>query len=443
MRRFADVFLTSRCFLALGVLVVQFLMGYVWPVALVPAQLAVATLLGLVLADGVVLFRVAEPMKGHREVPERLSNGDVNPIALELTNAYPFNVRVQVIDEAPVQLQLRKLGWAVRISAGATQRIRYTVRPTTRGVYAFGHMQALVRSPLGLVERRLRLGEPTDVPVYPAYLQMRQYELLAISNRLTEAGVKRIRRLGHTMEFDHIRDYVVGDDVRTVNWKATARRGGLMVNQYVDERAQPVYCLIDMGRMMELPFDGLTLLDHSINASLVLSNVALMKQDRAGLVAFSHTIARTVPASRRPRHMVTIQEALYNLKTDFKETDMTQVAVHVRRHLRQRSLLVLFTNFETRTSMRRQLPGLRALAAHHVLVVVFFENTELHALQHERPKTTEGVFVKAVGEQFTWEKRAIVAELQQHGIQAVLTAPSDLTANTINHYLQLKARGLV
>ncbi|MGI9175716.1 MAG: DUF58 domain-containing protein, partial [Rhodothermales bacterium] len=298
-------------------------------------------------------------------------------------------------------------------------------------------------TPLGLASRRFRFDEGREVPVYPSYLQMRKYEFLAGTNRLDEVGVKKLRRLGHTMEFDAIREYVRGDDPRTVNWKATARRGSIMVNQYRDERAQPVYALLDTGRVMQMPFEGMTLLDYSINAALVLLNTALFKGDRAGLVTFSHEIGVTLPAGRRGGQIGRILETLYALDTDFLETDYARLHAHLRRSLSRRSLLLVFTNFETRASMRRQLPFLRALARQHVVVAVFFENTLLRELLDDAPKDTEGIYVKATAEQFALEKREIVKELSRHGIQSILTSPENLSLETINKYLELKVRGVV
>jgi uncharacterized protein (DUF58 family) len=125
------------------------------------------------------------------------------------------------------------------------------------------------------------------VPVYPSFLKLRQYELMAVSNRLTDIGIKKMRRIGHSMEFDQVKNYVAGDDYRTVNWKATARKGDLMVNSFTDEKAQHIYCVIDKSRAMKMPFEGLSLLDYAINASLILSSVALVKQDKAGLITIA------------------------------------------------------------------------------------------------------------------------------------------------------------
>lgn len=439
-----SVFLRSRFFVAGAGVVVLFVLSHFTPVVLPLARTIFVTLVVLTVLDGVLLYRVRTGIQACRETPNRLSNGDVNPLQLSVASRYSFPVRVTVLDELPAQLQIRDASHRITLPPGAERTLRYTVRPTQRGAYEFGAVNVFVRSPLGLVERRFRCAdEAVTVPVYPSFLQMRRYELLALSDRLTEVGIKKVRRVGHTMEFDHIREYVQGDDPRSINWKATARRGGLMVNEYRDERAQPVYAVIDMSRVMKMPFAGMTLLDYSINASLVLSNIALQKQDRAGLVTFAHEIDRVVPAERTPGQIYRLQEALYRLDTDFLEADYARLVTHLRRVVRQRSLLVLFTNVETRSSMRRHLPYLRALARRHVLVVVFFENTEVQDLLTVRPEDTESIYVKAIAEKFDYEKREVVREMRQHGIYTVLTPPEDLTANTINQYLTLKARGVI
>ncbi len=378
-----------------------------------------------------------------RDVSDRLSNGDNNPVSIYLENRYPFKTRWEIVDEIPFQFQRRDVLFEAELSSNETQLLRYELRPTKRGEYSFGAVNAFIKTPLGLVKRRYQSSQNKTVAVYPSYLQMRQYELMAISNRLTELGIKRIRRLGHSMEFEQIRPYVKGDDVRTVNWKATARRNELMVNAFQDERSQAVYCLIDKGRVMKSPFEEMTLLDYAINATLVLSNIALIKQDKAGLITFSEVIGQILPAERKAGQMQKILEVLYKQKTRYLESDYEILYAHVKKHIRQRSLLLLFTNFETLSAMRRQLPFLRQLAKTHLLIVVFFENTETSSLLKNPADNTEDIYLKTIAERFYYEKRRIVKELELYGIQAILTAPKDLNANTVNKYLELKAKGMV
>ncbi|MBS1936028.1 MAG: DUF58 domain-containing protein, partial [Bacteroidetes bacterium] len=359
---------------------------------------------------------------------------------IDIENFYDFRVYVEVIDEVPEQFQLRDILFHVNIAARQSKAIQYKLRPVKRGEYGFGYLNVYVSSPVSLIKRRFRVGVPVNVPVYPSYLQMRRYQLLAISNRLSEAGIKKIRRIGHSMEFEQIKEYVQGDDYRTLNWKATARKGQLMVNHYTDEKSQQIYCVIDKGRVMKMPFDGLSLLDYAINASLVLSNVALIKQDKAGLITFSEQIGTFLAADKRASQMQSILEVLYNQKTRYLESDFERLYTFIRSRVTQRSLIIIFSNFESLSGMKRQLPYLRKIAQHHLLLIVFFENTELKQLTQKEATDIESIYTKTIAEKFAFEKKQIIKELKQYGILSILTEPQNVTVNTVNKYLELKAR---
>jgi uncharacterized protein (DUF58 family) len=401
------------------------------------------TLLALVaffVLDYLLLFTNKKGVFARRTLAERFSNGDDNPVRLDVENRYVFPINIKVVDEIPHQFQRRDVLFEDTIKQGGSTVINYELRPVKRGVYQFGSVNVFVSESIGLISRRYKFEQPADVPVYPSYIQMRKYQLMAISNRLSEVGVKKVRRLGHSMEFEQIKEYVQGDDYRTLNWKATARKGQLMVNNFTDEKSQQVYCVIDKGRVMKMPFEGLSLLDYAINASLVLSNVALTKQDKAGLVTFSERVGAFLLASKNATQMQAILDVLYGQKTRYLESDFEQLYIMLRRKVSQRSLVVLFTNFESLSGLRRQLPFLRKIAKHHLLLTVFFENTELKSLLETPAKTVEEVYTKTVAEKFAYEKRLIAKELQQHGILSILTPPEQLTVNTINKYLELKAK---
>jgi uncharacterized protein (DUF58 family) len=216
-----------------------------------------------------------------------------------------------------------------------------------------------------------------------------------------------------------------------------------MVNQFQDEKSQEVYCLIDMGRSMKMPFNGMSLLDYAINATLVIANTANQKQDKAGLITFSKEIQATVPANSQRPHILKIMQVLYNQSTNFQEPNFELLYGTVKRKIRQRSLLLLFTNFESLDSMKRQLPYLQGLARNHLLVVVFFSNSEIPKLLKGNSKNIEDIYIKTIGEKFIYDKKQIVHELEKNGIHAVLTKPEHLTINTLNKYLELKARGLI
>jgi uncharacterized protein (DUF58 family) len=437
-----SLYIQRRFWILALALVALGLAGFPFPSLLFWSKAGFGLLMLLLLADMGVLYRLRQGLEGGRTLADRLSNGDDNPVQLLFRNRYPFAVSLRVIDEVPDQFQARHLQFSLQLGPGEQKRHTYFLRPTKRGSYDFGYLNAYAASPLGLVSRRYKFAMHKEVPVYPSYIQMNKFELLAFSS-LPEQGIKRFRRLGQNQEFEQIRDYVQGDDYRSLNWKATARSGQMMVNTYQDERSQQVVSLIDKGRLMHMPFEGLSLLDWSINACLALSNIALKKGDKAGLITFQHKINLVLPPSRKGGQMNAILEALYKQKTAYKESDFSRLYLEVRRQLPQRSLLLLYTNFESLQGMRRQLPQLRQLARQHLLVVIFFENTELVQLVQAPAQTLEGVYTKTITQKLLHEKKLIVRELQQHGIQTLLTPPQGLTVNVINKYLELKSRGLI
>ena len=267
--------------------------------------------------------------------------------------------------------------------------------------------------------------------------------MLAISNRLSELGIKRIRRVGNNTEFEQIKDYVSGDDFRTINWKASARRSHLMVNVYQDERSQQVFNVIDKGRVMQHAFNGMTLFDYAINASLVLSYIAMHKEDKAGLCTFSDQFDTFIPAQRSPGHMQTILDSLYSQQTTFGETDFSALLDAVNRHVTKRSLMIVYTNFSGVVAMRRQLPYLLQLARRHRVLVVYFEDAEQKEYVATRSLTTEEHYQHVVAEKFMAEQRRVSTMLSRHGILNLLTTPENLSPDIVNKYLELKERGVI
>ena len=272
---------------------------------------------------------------------------------------------------------------------------------------------------------------------------MKKYEFLAISNKLTTVGLKKIRRIGHTLEFEQIKNYVIGDDVRTINWKATAKKGELMLNQYQDEKSQPIYSIIDTGRVMKMPFNQLKLLDYAINATLAFSNIALLKNDKAGMLTFSKSVNDMVLASNKKTNLSVINETLYNINTEFSDSDFGMLYATIKRKINQRSLLILYTNFEHISALKRQLPYLLALSKKHLVITVLFENTELDTLIEKEADNLQEVYHKTIAEKFSYDKKLMVKELEKRGVHAILTKPEQLSINVINKYLAFKSKGLI
>lgn len=443
MKTLRQLYLNNLFFYALMGVIVVFCLAFMLPALYNAAWYLLWVLLGFLALDIMILFSSKNGIQAQRIVPEKLSNGDENPILVNIRNYYTFSVFARIVDEIPFQFQIRDFKISRKIRNASTDDFQYYLRPTERGEYHFGKLNIYVSSPIRLVSKRYIFGESEMVPTYPSFIQLRKYDLIAFSNNLYQYGVKKIRRIGHTMEFEQIKEYVPGDDIRTLNWKATAKKNALMVNQFQDEKSQHIYMAIDKGRTMKMPFNGLSLLDYAINATLVLSNVILKKQDKAGIFSFSKKVENRVVAEKRTSQMQKILESLYNVKTNFFESDYSRLYADVKKNINQRSLIILYTNFETLDGLHRQLPYLKAIAKNHLLVVVFFQNTELYGITNKKAANIQEVYDKVIAEKFIFEKKLIVNELKKYGIHSVLTQPENLTLDTINKYLEIKARGIL
>jgi uncharacterized protein (DUF58 family) len=438
-----SLYLNNFFFYVLLGIIGLFVYAFFFPILYNGAWFVILVLITFMALDILILYTARTGIEASREMPEKLSNGDLNPLKISIKNHYTFPVSVKIIDEIPFQFQVRDFKIIKTIKASAEDKTTYDLRPTERGEYYFGNLNIYVSSPLKLISRRFTFDKDKMVPTYPSYIQLRKYDLLAFSNNLFQYGIKKIRRIGHTMEFEQIKEYVQGDDLRTLNWKATAKKNSLMVNQFQDEKSQSVYLAIDKGRVMQMPFNGLSLLDYAINSTLVLANVILKKQDKAGIFAFSKKVENRVFAEKRGSQMQKILETLYNIKTDFFESDYSRLYVDVKKNINQRSLIILYTNFETMDGLNRQLPYLKGIAKSHLLVVVFFSNTELNEIINKKTDTIQEVYDKVIAEKFMFEKRLIANELKKYGIHSVLTQPENLTLDAINKYLEIKSRGIL
>jgi uncharacterized protein (DUF58 family) len=437
------IYISRFFFVGLAICAALVLMGYYVDWLLYIGQFGIIVLITLTLLDALILFGSKQPILIARLLPKRLNLGDPVEVLIRLKSNANQPFFLTVYDEPPVEMQARNLSFSRLISPKEKTTFSYTFRPTKRGEYRWENLHVFLRSFLSLVKRKVVFEAESVAHVYPSVVQMKKYEFIMFNQQSQERGVKRIRRIGHNNEFEQIKNYIQGDDIRTINWKATSRRSQLMVNQYQDQRSQSVYSVIDKSRAMEHEFEGLTMLDHAINSALVFSNIALKKGDKVGLFTFADKMGTRLPAHAGGRHLQRIMDSLYAQKTHFLESNYPLLFQTVQRSIPSRSLLMLYTNFETELSMRRALPVLQRLNKKHVLVVVFFENTTLQETATNQPKTLRDIYVSSLAEDTINIKKRISKELNRHGIQSVLTKPDQLSVNTLNKYLELKSKGLI
>lgn len=438
-----NIYLTNEFFYILAANIILFLLGFFYLAFYWLSIFILVLIIICVAIDIYLLFRNKSSIRVIRILPERFSNGDENPVSIYIHNAYPFKVVLGVVDEIPDIFQIRDFYKVTILEPNSDSQFVYYLKPKERGIYFFGAVNVFVKTPLRLAMRRWVFPVSKEVAVYPSFLQMKRYELMAVSNQLYQYGNHKLKKIGQSLEFEQIKNYVVGDDVRNINWKASARRNEVMLNHYRDERSQSVYCLIDKGRVMKMPFNQMTLLDYSINASLALLNIALKKGDKAGLISFSKDLDVFIKSDKSQFHLKKILESLYAQKSDFQESDYEKLVYTCRHDISQRSMLILFTNFESLTSLERQSSYFKLLSKKHLLLVVFFLNTELSVITDVEVKNAEQAYVKTIAQKFDFEKRLIVQKLNQSGVMTLLTKPENLSTDLIAKYLEIKGKGLM
>lgn len=402
------------------------------------------TIVGIAgLLDAFRLQRAMQQLQVERHLPQHFSLHDENQVALEIDYQGQRGIYLSIYDEIPIEFQLRNFVLHVQAKSGEKERLTYTLKPRRRGLYTFGRVQVLAHSQWGLVQWKKAFGAlEAAIKVFPSFLQMQRFEALVFQSQHAFLGIRRTRRLGHGYEFSHIRQYAQGDDPRTINGKASARAGKWMVNSFIDEKSQSVYALLLTGRIMRMPFDGLSLMDYSVNSALALLNVALKNQDQAGVISFSGKVKDTLLAGSKHQQLAMIMDKLYQVEADYDEANFEALYSYVFQHIRHRSLLLLYVHFMSVESLERVLPELKRLNYNHLLVVIFFTNTELQHFSQEDPKDLEAIASQTMASKLLEDQQLMARTLVQHGIQCVHTSPEQLSSEVLGKYLELKSRGL-
>lgn len=443
MLRFFKSFYFTTQFFSFGVAAVCLLaFGFAFGFLFAIAQLVLLVMIAVVIADAFMLFRPGVSITAKRKIPRVLGLGDFCKIDIRLNYRGSTALKSRIIDELPVEIQERNFELEKILEPGINE-LSYRFRAITRGVYRFGNINVFLQSPLGMVRRKIVLNLERDVPVYPSIEQMHEYEMMAFSRVSAPMGSRQFRRIGQSYEFEQISPFTEGDDYRNINWKATGKIRELMVNQYQDERSQNMYCIISKGRAMKMAFNKLSLLDYAINSSLAISNVALKKYDKVGLITFSDKIGTAIRAENRKGHIQKILESLYHEKERTLEPSYELLYRSIEKIAKNRSLLMLFANFENRNMAVRALPILKRIAKKHLLVMVLFKDDELEAKTLEAPKTVEDIYKITLAKQHLSEKQEIALLMRNQGIQTIASSPQNLSLDVINKYLELKSKGMI
>jgi uncharacterized protein (DUF58 family) len=411
--------------------------------------LAVVLVVLVVVAASVDWYLAADiaRVSASRLLPsDKLSLGAWNPVVLELSNATGRLHRLQLRDVPPptFAVDTDPILFALRLGPGESDRVTYHVRPPARGDASFGDLYLRSDGPIGLMRRSWRVPHSAqDVRVYPSLRDLRRYDLLVRRGLETQPGAQRIRRPGASTEFERVRDYLPDDEFRRVNWKATARRGQPMVNQFEAERSQNLVIMLDAGRTMAALANGLTKLDYALNSALVLTYVASLRGDRVALLAYADNVIRFVPPQRGRGALLTTIQALYALQAQPVEPDHARAFAFLAQRNLRRSLVVLFTDLADRESSALLAAQLHQAARHHLVVCVTLGDPNVRRPASTRPANAAALYEKMVAQQLLDDRATVLANLTAHGVLTVDTDANTLSPRLIDTYLQLKHRGRV
>jgi uncharacterized protein (DUF58 family) len=411
--------------------------------ALAPALLVVNMALLIAAVADWLLTPGPQVIDVVRTVPERMSVLSEQDVILQIRNRSLVRLQVRVRDTVPESFRADAEEVSGVVAAGGEARWRYGARPLTRGRFAWGPLHVRYRSRFGLWERQKVVRARAEARVYPSLVDLERYHLLARADRLEVLGIRRIRVRGGAWEFESLRDYSPGDDVRLIDWKATARRRKPIVRNQEAEKNQTVLLLVDSGRLMNAEVDGVAKLDHAVNTALLLAHVALARGDRVGLCTFSHKVHAWVAPRAHVAQNRLLTEALYDLRGDFTETDHGRCLRLVAARHPKRALLVMLTDFVDAQTASEMIAHVQLAGRRHVVLFAALKDPFLERAAAARPPTTFAGFRKAAAVDLLHDRREVLERIRQRGAFVVDVEPAGLTPPVLNRYLEITFRGLL
>lgn len=326
---------------------------------------------------------------------------------------------------------------------GIPAKLRYTLSPRARGDHATGNLYLRYRSGVGLIERWAVADLPQTVRIYPAVRPLEEQSLFLARTRQVELQLRKQRQRGHGREFESLRDYLEGDDLRDVCWKASARRGALVSKQHQIERSQPVWLMIDAGRLLQARVGNYTKLDYATTTALAMSQLALVSGDRVGLLAYGRDTQQVLAPARGRTHLRLMMESLALVHSEPSEADHLRATVTLNRLQPRRSLVLWLTDL-AETSMRPEIvDGAAQLMRRHLVLLVAIEQRDLKRIAATRPENPKQMFECAAAQELVHWREVLLARLRQRGALTLETYPEDMTASVLNRYLEIKEKALL
>jgi uncharacterized protein (DUF58 family) len=426
--------------LALAVAVLAMLWFLPGKVGTIAAVAALVVLAGFVVADWLALPAVGD-ITVERELPAAVGIGDHATGVYIVTSRWGRDLLARLADDLPRGVTGSASGAEITLPAGETARVPVALSGAARGRFALGPVALRVRTSLGLLAARMLWSLDDAILVTPSVASVRRFRLLSLQHRLHEAGVRALRQRGEGRSFAGLREYVLGDDPRHIDWKATARRGKTITREFTIEQSQTVFALIDAGRSMTQLAGAFSRFEHALSAALVLTDVAGTTGDRVGTLVFDDEVRAFVPAQRGQTALRAVRNALVPVEATMTEPDYAGAFRFLAAHQRRRALIVFFTDVIDVRASRALLAHVTRGAVRHLVVVVALRNDALFAAAMPSVATERGLYESAAAEELILAREEALERMRRAGVTVLDVSPQAMTAAVVNRYLEIKARG--
>lgn len=400
----------------------------------------------LLLAIAFGSTRLAPSIEGlrlRRHFDTVLSVRASNRIEVTLENEGVERIRGILRDEPPPHFEASRREFAIDVAPGDLKELTYQLVPPERGSDRFRGTFLRLECPLGLAWRQVRMDTEEPVRVYPNVLALREFDLLKQQGRLKEMGIRRARHRGLGTEFESLREYSEGDDYRKIDWKASARRGKMVVRQFEQERNQSIVICIDIGRHMLAEVHGVRKLDHVLDALLMLTNAAAMAGDFVGLLVYADTVRRYIPPRKGRNQVGMIIEAIHDLVAEPVESDPAAAFAYLASRWNRRSLLVNFTDYEDPDRAKDLIRAFGPMSRRHLALLVRVLDPKIDEVLKAPVETERDMYHYAAANLVMEDRRAATSVVAASGIHTLDSEPQDLAAKLVNHYFMVKERSLL
>lgn len=380
-------------------------------------------------------------LSAQRAVSDRLSIGRQNTVVIEVFSQAQSPMNLRLRDSFPKELESDVQEFDFHIAGRSKARLEYSLLPRRRGAYLFGEMFLRYRSRFGLFWRELRIQAPKQIRVYPDLKALQELSVkLAHSSEL---GDLKVRKRGQGTDFASLREYVSGDDVRSMDWKATARRDRPVLRVYEVDKEQTLMVLVDAGRMMVSDLEGLSRFDHALNAALSLVLTGLMRNDQVGLGIFADKPILYMPPRRGKTYLTRILESCCDVRPSMVEPDYLGALSFFASAQKSRSLMVVISDLTDPTGSQSLLSGLASLSPRHLPFCVTLRDREVDQIAENKSEDLAGIMKRAVASDLIAQRELAFSHLVRRGCLLLDCPPNDLSSKLVDKYLEIKARSLL